>query len=359
MVRATVVWLNYNSKHFIDIALRSLESFLKLDFNNYELIIVDNASTDGSFDIIKKHAEKHKPSFVRLKIVKSEKNLGYAGGMNLGWDARDPDSKYIAFVNNDVIAHPSSLAKIIEHLQLSNDTVAASGLLYANESSTIYSAGVYTDELLGSLPACGGLKIEECPSARREQLVTYADGAYLVASVEAIRECGFNGRPFVDETFLYADDILLGIKLWNCGKKVVYVPGEAGIHFANLTTKASKMLSFYPLRGRFILHALIKTKFFKMKYLYYLRAKYFSYILCKLGLQDYCKTYIAISDGFRIGKKLAKIYGFLELYKAPYIQTSSYIVALRPLLPIKGILWFVKGRKVAVTHEMAILPYFS
>ncbi len=112
-----MIWLNYNSMGFIDIALRSLESFLNLDFGDYELIVVDNASTDGSFERIKRFVEERRPSNVRVKVIRNDRNLGYAGGMNIGWDARDPDSKYVAFANNDLITTPESLTKLIEHME--------------------------------------------------------------------------------------------------------------------------------------------------------------------------------------------------------------------------------------------------
>jgi len=103
MVRTSLIWLNYNSSSFIDIALRSIESALSLDFDDYEVVIVDNASGDGSFERIRKFVEKKRPSSVRVKFVRSDANRGYAGGMNLGWEARDPETKYVAFLNNDLI----------------------------------------------------------------------------------------------------------------------------------------------------------------------------------------------------------------------------------------------------------------
>ena len=103
MVRASLIWLNYNSSSFIDIALRSIGSALSLDFDDYEVIVVDNASGDGSFDVIRKFIEEKKPSGVRVKFVVSDANRGYAGGMNLGWEARDLKTKYVALLNNDSI----------------------------------------------------------------------------------------------------------------------------------------------------------------------------------------------------------------------------------------------------------------
>jgi glycosyltransferase involved in cell wall biosynthesis len=84
MVRASLIWLNYNSSGFIDIALRSIGSALSLDFDDYEVIVVDNASSDGSFERIRKFIEEKKPCNVRVKFVRSDANRGYAGGMNLG-----------------------------------------------------------------------------------------------------------------------------------------------------------------------------------------------------------------------------------------------------------------------------------
>ena len=61
---------------------------LDLDFDDYGVIVVDNASGDGSFDVIRKFIEERKPSGVRVKFVRSDANRGYAGGINLGWEAR-------------------------------------------------------------------------------------------------------------------------------------------------------------------------------------------------------------------------------------------------------------------------------
>jgi len=76
---ASVVWLNYNSMGIIDTALESLQGVFDLDYPELELIIVDNGSNDGSFETVKEFAERKRPGNVRLKIVKLERNLGFAG----------------------------------------------------------------------------------------------------------------------------------------------------------------------------------------------------------------------------------------------------------------------------------------
>ena len=68
MVKASLIWLNYNRLSLMDIALKSIESVLNLDFDDYEVVIVDNASSDGSFERIRKFVEEKKPGGVRVRF---------------------------------------------------------------------------------------------------------------------------------------------------------------------------------------------------------------------------------------------------------------------------------------------------
>ncbi|MEM2507227.1 MAG: glycosyltransferase, partial [Nitrososphaeria archaeon] len=51
--KVTIIWVNYNSSSFIELVLESLQAIMGLDYPNYELIVVDNGSTDNSLSIIK------------------------------------------------------------------------------------------------------------------------------------------------------------------------------------------------------------------------------------------------------------------------------------------------------------------
>ena len=242
MTKVSVIWLNYNSRGFIDIALRSLESFLSLDFDDYEVIVVDNASTDGNFELIKKYVEEHRGG-VRVEFVRNSVNLGYSGGMNSGWDARDPDSVYVAFVNNDLIATPQSLQRLIECVESEERVGACSGLIYFGDGRTVYSAGGWVDELWAASGICHKAPRDQCTGVDREYYATYSDGAYSIVKVEAVKKAMPHGKPFIDEAFLYLDDYLLGLALWNKGFKVKYYPVEAGYHYHGKTI--GKLSQFY------------------------------------------------------------------------------------------------------------------
>ncbi|MEM1637912.1 MAG: glycosyltransferase family 2 protein [Pyrobaculum sp.] len=346
-VKASIIWLNYNSMRFKDVVLQSLDSFLNLDYDGYELVVVDNASSDGSFEIVKRHVEERKPGGLRVKVVRNEVNLGYAGGMNRGWSARDPDSKYVAFVNNDFIAEPDSLSRIIDFLEGEERAVAASGLV-AYPDGRIYSAGWAIDELLTALNICNGVEATDCPTASRAQPVTYADGSYYVAKAKYIHKYGFDGRPFIDETFLYSDDSLLSLRLWNYGLRSYYVPVRAGVHFISQTTKGLGMINYYVIRAKFIAYRLVETKYSIRLPLYYFRIREMSRVLCKLRLKNYCTMYKAVVDGNRIGKKIRSLYGPLQLKKAPYVPMPSYLILLHTFLPVRSM--FMRSR--FITHDM-------
>jgi GT2 family glycosyltransferase len=229
--KVSIVYLNYNSAKFMNLALSSLKSLFELDYDNYEIIVVDNASNDGSSEAIKDFIECFKPNDVKVKIIRSDRNRGYSGGMNLGWLARDPESKYAAFLNNDLVVDPLSLHKIVEHMESDTNVGAASGLILYGDGRTIYSAGCVATELWNTQGVCGGLFEYECYGKDKPHYVTYADGAYMIVNVGIIKRADVHSKPFLDKAFLYFDDYVLGLLLWNKGYEVRYYPVKAGFHY--------------------------------------------------------------------------------------------------------------------------------
>jgi GT2 family glycosyltransferase len=350
MVRASLIWLNYNSSGFIDIALRSIESALRLDFDDYEVVIVDNASSDGSFETIRKFVEEKKPSSVRVKFVRSDANRGYAGGMNQGWEARDPEAKYVAFLNNDLILEPNSLRELIDYMKYDDKIAAVSGLIFFGDGERIYSAGGYVADYWYFAGICTGAREHECPGINKSHYVTYADGAYMLVKAEAIQRNCPDGKPFIDETFLYVDDYLLGVILWNRGYKVAYVPVKSGTHYVSLTTDSRKTWRYYGWRATTIGINVIKTKLTYLKQLYIAR-RLIGYrllsIINKQRHEDYSMILKGVRDGLELSSIIKERVGILDLEKIPHIHVNT-IDTLLELLQIKKV-----GR---VTHEMLKQP---
>jgi len=351
MVRASLIWLNYNSSGFIDIALRSIESALRLDFDDYEVVIVDNASKDGSFERIRKFVEERKPGNVRVKFVRSDANRGYAGGMNLGWEAKDSEARYVAFLNNDLILQPNSLRELVDYMEGDEKLVAANGLIYHGNSERIYTAGGYgTDHwIFGDI--CRGIFEYECPGVNKSHYVTFASGAYMITNSEIVRKVSPEGKPFIDETFLYLDDVLLGLILWNKGYRVAYVPVTSGYHYGSLSTR--HVVNYYSRRARTALIRLLNTRFSWIKEIYLIRLS-IGYKLLDL-LSKNGKAYKAYQDGIYLAQILRNKLGFiLNLHKAPYVRVSYLNFTLLDFMMIDRIL----HRTLTVTHEMVInLPW--
>ncbi|MGQ9516860.1 MAG: glycosyltransferase family 2 protein [Anaerolineae bacterium] len=99
-----VIVLNYNGRRHLEYCLPSL---LTTDYPNMRLLLVDNASQDGSADWVREH-------FLDVEVVGSPVNRGWAGGNNLGIArARELGAGYAALVNNDIRAHPAWLRSAV------------------------------------------------------------------------------------------------------------------------------------------------------------------------------------------------------------------------------------------------------
>jgi O-antigen biosynthesis protein len=107
----SVITVNWNGKKYLS------DLFSSLMAQNYprdrlQIIMVDNASTDGSADYVKR-------KFPEVEIVRLEKNLGYAGGNNEGF--KRARGRYIALINNDCIADPDWLCEMLSIFKRSSD----------------------------------------------------------------------------------------------------------------------------------------------------------------------------------------------------------------------------------------------
>jgi len=236
---ATIIWLNYNSSRILNVVFESLEGIFDLDYPSLEVVIVDNGSTDGSFEAIKRFIEGKKPSNVRVKVLRLDRNYGFAGGVNRGYAARSPDSKYVVLLNNDAVPYPDSLSRMIEVLEVYEDLAAVQGIIVRYEDTNrVDTAGDFLTELLTSHPSFRGSSPQ---SVKHGFYVTYADGSYSVYKVEALRKAlGWSDKLFHDYAFVYLDDYYLGLKLWGSGFRVASIPVVTAKHMRSATFRRIK-----------------------------------------------------------------------------------------------------------------------
>ena len=98
----SIIIVNYNGKKWLQ---KCLDSLLCQTYNNFEIIFVDNGSSDDSVEFVNNNYKDE-----RIKIIKSDKNLGFAGGNNLGID--NSKGEYILLLNNDTWVEFDFLEKL-------------------------------------------------------------------------------------------------------------------------------------------------------------------------------------------------------------------------------------------------------
>lgn len=120
----SIVVVNYNGRKFLN---ECLTSILESNYGNKEVILVDNASSDGSVQWVQKH-------FPEIRVLSLQTNLGFAGGANTG--AEMARGKYISILNEDMKVHKDFLNEIIPCMEknprvhICGSTVLAPGELY-------------------------------------------------------------------------------------------------------------------------------------------------------------------------------------------------------------------------------------
>jgi len=322
-----IVWLNYNSSHFLDIASNSLASTVEEEPGL--IVFVDNNSSDKSDENLK--------SLLRgnYKFIKLDRNIGYAGGMNIGYQVIVKHGlKYVAFVTNDLVITQGSTSIGIEYLSQYDDVACVQGVLYVPDGR-LWSAGCYLDELMGAGAICGGISKVECPDIHKPQEPTYLDGAYIICKTEVLKQLG---TPFIDETFAYLDDNILGLRLWNAGYKLLFIPHDFGVHYVSQTFRRTGLQQYYALRSRIarLVATEVPRKYAKELYLF------------KLSILSR-KIYI---DGLQLGKLIVDRIGKLSLCKAPHLRLSAYDAYLSAVVPLyRTIKHKIRRQKTIVTYD--------
>lgn len=112
----SVVVPNWNGRDLLE---RCLESLMVQDYANFEVILVDNGSTDGSVDYVR-------ANYPAVRVVSSHANLGYAGGCNLG--ASNAKGEYVLLLNNDTKLSRTLLSRLARVLDVYPSIAAVSGV---------------------------------------------------------------------------------------------------------------------------------------------------------------------------------------------------------------------------------------
>ena len=118
----------------IDVLSECLDSLAQTEYSNFEIIVVDNASTDGSPDWVSLN-------FPQIKLIENNQNYGYAGGCNRG--AKVASGDYLVFLNNDTVQEKNWLDSLVDFMNLNPNVSAVQPkiLNYYDRSKFDYAGG--------------------------------------------------------------------------------------------------------------------------------------------------------------------------------------------------------------------------
>lgn len=226
MSKTSVVIPNWNGAKTITDCLNSLKSQVK----EKDLIIVDNASHDGSVKLIEER-------FPQVTLLKNRHNLGFTGGVNTGIRyAIEQGAKYVALFNNDAVADKAWLKTLISFMEHNSRTGIATSKIVDESGSQLDSTGeAYT---IWGLPYPRGRGETDVGKYDNNTWVFGASGAASIYRAKTLQEIGLFDQDF----FAYYEDVDISFRAQLAGWKVAYVPGAVAYH--KIGTSSAKVKDF-------------------------------------------------------------------------------------------------------------------
>jgi GT2 family glycosyltransferase len=242
--KVSVIIVNWNN--FKDTA-ECLESLRKVDYPNFEVMVVDNGSSGNDTNLLRQGFGDF------IKLIVSDRNLGFAGACNLGIkDALTRGAEYIALLNNDTVVAPDFIEAMVNVAQSDRKLGVAGGKIYCYElPETIWFAGGILNYGTGSTPVRGS---GETDKGQFEEIVEvdWICGCYMFITRDALQAAGM-----LDARFFFGwEDVDFCVRAARKGFKILFIPGSKIWHKGFGVEKRERLVGmpvYYATRGQFLL----------------------------------------------------------------------------------------------------------
>jgi Predicted glycosyltransferases len=228
----SIVVVNTSELHHLR---RCLPALYGQRYPQFEIIVVDNASTDGSVAWIEEH-------FPQTHVVRNNHNLGYAGANNVGFE--QARGELIAVLNPDTQVDPDWLVEIVEALDAyPRAGLATPKIVQMDRPERINACG--NDVTITGLTFCRGLD-QPAEAYATTQRVAAVSGAAFVIRKQVLDEIG----PFDESFFVYFEDTDLSLRAILAGHECLFVPQSVVRH--KYAFKLSPRKCFFQERNRYV-----------------------------------------------------------------------------------------------------------
>ena len=236
-----IILLNWNNEEDTLECVKSLE---EINYDNYKIIIVDNGSKIGSVLKIKKQ-------YPEIKIIENKKNLGFAGGNNVGIKyAVENGADYVLLLNNDTTVEKDFLSELVKAGESDKKVgILGSKIFFYNEPNRIWFAGGKVSWMKNKGTHIG---LDEIDNKQYDEIkeVDYLTGCSLLIKKEVIEKIGV----LAEDYFLYYEDTDFSLRARNAGYKIIYIPKSKIYHKISRSTKpGSSSYIYYHTRNGLVL----------------------------------------------------------------------------------------------------------
>ena len=234
----SIITINYNGLK------DTCELIDTLPLNNeiIEVIVVDNASTQNE-------ATELERRYPQIIVIRSDKNLGFAGGNNLGIKAAH--GKYLFFINNDaILPQPSALSLLITRLESSDQIgMVCPKIRFTWGKQPIQYAGYTPLSKITLRNKSIGFGEEDCGQYDIAHPTPYAHGAAMMVKREIIEKAGVMPECY----FLYYEELDWSLMIRRAGYEIWYEPSCTIFHKESQTTgQQSPLKAYYITRNRLL-----------------------------------------------------------------------------------------------------------
>jgi GT2 family glycosyltransferase len=229
----SIIILNTNDREYLTKCLESLQTCTTCA--SVEIIVVDNASTDGSVEMVERR-------FPDVKIIRNKENLGFTKGNNVG--IRASQGRYLFLLNSDIVVLKNCIDELVRYMDR-NPRIGLLGPRILNPDLTHQSSCRRFPTLWNNFCTAVGLAsiLKGTRLFSGEHMFYFSgdsalDVDVLVGCFSVVRRAAMEEFGLLDEAlYMYGDDVDWCRRCWNAGWPVSFFPGAQAIHYKATSTK--------------------------------------------------------------------------------------------------------------------------
>jgi len=211
--RVAIILLNWNAYFH---SRNSIQSISGLNEIVFDIILVDNASTDDSL-------LKLKEEFPYVQFIQASNNLGFTGGNNVGIKkALELNYEYVLLLNNDVFVDLNFLYLLVNYLDFNQDVGATQPIIYHHpDRYKIWNGGGKVNRVIGKIDSCQYHNSENFPKE-----IDWISGCAFMVRTSVLNQVGL----FNEKYFAYYEDVDLSFRIREAGYKLMLIPSSVIYH---------------------------------------------------------------------------------------------------------------------------------